>query len=326
MGKNNNCLLNYLSDKARFADMINAELYGGRQVIRPEKLTEISANTYQAVVRGDEAVPPKRQERRGDLAMKYEDGVIYRVFLAEAQDKVLYTLPLRTMDYLTATYKKQHEQIKRDHDRNNDYESISEKFSGLNKTDRLKPTYLLWLYHGEEAWDGPRKLRDMMDFGDDRDGFNRIFQDFTPHLLCINEMKDTNRYNTELKALLDMLRRRSDKKALQELVTGDKTFRLLDEETYEAASVLMNVPSLWKKRKRYSDEGRNYDMCKALQDWEAEIREESAAEIAQKNAVIERKDEEIEQKTEELIRKNAEIDSLEKRVAELEARLAAANG
>ncbi|MCR5119423.1 MAG: hypothetical protein K6B44_07365 [Lachnospiraceae bacterium] len=82
MGKKNNVIINYLSDKARFADMINAELYGGRQVIKPDGLTEISATTYISSSGKDEAKPPHRKERRGDLAMQYKDGSIYRIFLA----------------------------------------------------------------------------------------------------------------------------------------------------------------------------------------------------------------------------------------------------
>ena len=67
MGKANNAIVNYLSDKKRFADMINAELYGGKQVIKPEGLTEISATTYTKKGKTGNTAPPKRRERRGDL-------------------------------------------------------------------------------------------------------------------------------------------------------------------------------------------------------------------------------------------------------------------
>ena len=350
MGKNNNVIINYLSDRVRFADMINAELYGGRQVIKPEGLTQISADTYMALGKARGDVSPKRRERRGDLAMKYEDGSIFRVFLAEAQNKVLYLLPVRSLEYLASSYKKQCEEFKNAHERNDDYGSVAERFSGLNKTDRLKPTHLLWLYHGEETWDGPRTLKDMMDFGNDADGFSKVFQDFVPHLLCINEMKDTANYKTELKMLLDLLIKRSDKGGLKELVDSDERYHKLDPETYETAAVLMNAPSLWKKRKAYSDqEGGTYDMCKALRDWEAEIIEEKDKEMCKalrdmKAEIIEQKEKEfqdmkaeiIEEKDKEMRKalrdrdakieeKDAQIDKLEKEVANLRKQLAEAS-
>ena len=40
---------------------------------------------------------------------------------------------------------------------------------GILKSDRLTPTYTLCLYHGKEIWDGPRSLKDMMDFGEDKE-------------------------------------------------------------------------------------------------------------------------------------------------------------
>ena len=317
MGKKNNVIINYLSDRKRFADMINAEIYGGRQVIKPDKLREISGSSYVKSGEKEGRADTKRKERRQDLAMSYEDEAIYRIFLTEAQDKVSYALPLRDMDYKSAAYRKQYERIKQEHDRNDDYGNMAERFSGMRKSDRLIPSYLLWVYHGEEEWDGPRTLKDMMDFGNDRDGLSLVFKDHEPQLMCINELTDTENYHTELRTLFDLLRRRSDKAAIKKLVMEDARYNRLDEETYEAAAVLMNAPSLLKKRAKYSDEeGRSYDMCKALRDWEAEIREEQAEEIKKKDAELEQKDAELEQK-------DMQINDMGEEIAMLRAKLAA---
>ena len=333
MGKANNAIVNYLSDKKRFADMINAEVYGGRQVIKPKGLTEISATTYTKKGKNQSDKPPKRRERRGDLAMVYEDGTIYRMFLTEAQNKVMYVIPVRSMDYLASAYKKQLDDISREHERCSDYNSYAERFSGFNKTDKLKPVYLLWVYHGEEKWDGAESLKDMVDLGNDKDGFSRIFQDFKAHIIKINEMTDTSNYNTELKSLLDLLRIRSDKTSLRTLVNKEEMFYNMDEETYETASVLLNAPSIWKKRRKYKAdmEGRTYNMCKALREWEAEITEEKNkiideqnAQLEQKDAQLEQKDAQLEQKNAQLEQQNAIIDSLEKENALLKAKLEAA--
>ena len=42
--------------------------------------------------------------------------------------------------------------------------TIDERLSGILRSDRLHPVYTICLYSGEEPWDGPRKLSDMMEF------------------------------------------------------------------------------------------------------------------------------------------------------------------
>jgi len=116
-----------------------------------------------------------------------------------------------------------------------------------------------------------------------------------------------------------VLTSQADKTALRTLVNKEEMFYNMDEETYETASVLLNAPSIWRKRKKYKadTEGRTYDMCKALRDWEAEITEEKNKIIDEQNAQLEQKDAQLEQK-------DALIDSLEKENALLKARLEAA--
>ena len=87
----------YLSDRSRFADLINAEVYHGRQVIRPDGLTEISPVTYRKRSAGETDKLPVRKENREDIVMQYEDGRIYRLFLLEAQDKIPSFLYERTI-------------------------------------------------------------------------------------------------------------------------------------------------------------------------------------------------------------------------------------
>ncbi|MCR4641156.1 MAG: hypothetical protein K5697_03885 [Lachnospiraceae bacterium] len=120
----------------------------------------------------------------------------------------------------------------------------------------------------------------------------------------------TGKHRTELRELMDLLRCRTDKTALQELIEKDERFEVLDEETYETASVLLNAPSIWRKRKRYMDKGGNYNMCTAMRDWAEEIREEQGK-------IIEFKDKQLEQKDTQLEQKNAEIRQLKEELRKL---------
>lgn len=53
MGERNVVMNEFLSDRARFADLINAGIFKGRQIVKPEELTELdtSARRYE---RGEE--------------------------------------------------------------------------------------------------------------------------------------------------------------------------------------------------------------------------------------------------------------------------------
>ena len=97
---------------------------------------------------------------------------------------------------------------------------------------------------------------------------------------------------------MDLLIKRPDKNSLKKMLDEDNRFDKVDEDTYETAAVLMNAPLIWKHRRRYmsDSEGRSYNMCKALRDWEAEIREEVSKEYAGIQEESKRKDVQLEQK------------------------------
>ncbi len=278
MGKANNVLNNYLSNKRHFADLINGTVYDGRQVIHPDKLRQISPDTYEDLENKNPQKTPKRKARYGDLAMRYENSII-RVFLEENQDTISYILPIRDMGYTVARYKQQCQNIKNLHDKANDYNNYSEKFSGLRKDDKLFPVHILWLYHGEAKWDGPRSLKDMIDFGNDEDGFSEMFQDYRPHLVCINEIEDFNPFHTELRKLLEAISLKHRKAGLK-AIQDNENFKHVDEETLEAISVMINTPTLWKNREAIKNkEGSDYDMCTGMREWKEEIIEETTAKV-----------------------------------------------
>lgn len=315
MGKENNVLNRYLSVKYRFADLINATVYGGRRVLDAEHLTEISGTTYEVLEMADASKIPKRRERRNDIAMRHDDGRVYRIFLEENQASVSYNLPLRDMDYLLSGYRKQYEKIKAEHLKKGDLQTFSEKASGMGKNDRLMPIHLLWIYHGEEEWDGPRKLSDIMDFG--QSGMvDAGFTDIAPHLVCLNELREFSSFHTEVRELFQALHYSKDKVGLKRLFETEKKFSHLDADTMEAISVLMHVPSLWKNRRRYmiiEEEKEGYDMCTALKDWEAEIREEMSEQIEDAN----RKAADANRKAEDANRKAEDANQLANRYREL---------
>lgn len=60
--------------------------------------------------------------------------------------------------------------------------------------------------------------------------------------------------------------------------TSERTGRILDAETLKVLSVILNVPKLWSKRKKYIagneiENREEYDMCQAMRELLADAAE-----------------------------------------------------
>ena len=183
----------YLSNKKIFADAFNYLIYDGEPVIKPDELEEIDTTEF-AVPYGDKNVKAPVQKYRDILKVwnaMVDDTAMYVLLGVEIQDKVHYGMPIKSGLYDMLGYSKQIEELKRKNRelaKNKDSEGrsidegelvvengvmkiklTSEEFlSGLCKGDKLKPIITAVIYLGEEAWDGPRSLFDMLDVRDDK--------------------------------------------------------------------------------------------------------------------------------------------------------------
>lgn len=156
----------------------------------------------------------------------------------------------------------------------NNYANWSEKICRMKKTDRLITTYTLCLYHGEEKWDGPRTLKDMMDFGDDEDGMSEFFVDYAFLLYCVNGETDLKIFHTEISQLFELLWYRRNKAGLRKLLKENSEYLQMDSDTLEVAAVALNAPYIWEERNLYmsNEEKGEYNMCQALKEWLEEER------------------------------------------------------
>ena len=74
------------------------------------------------------------------------------------------------------------------------YANEGERLSEVRREERFSPVYTLCLYHGAEEWDGPRSLKDMMDFWENMSGhvgdgaWKECFADYPMRLVCANEL------------------------------------------------------------------------------------------------------------------------------------------
>lgn len=268
MGHIDKMLQRYLSDKGRFADLYNAVCFQGKQVINAKDLTEGSNQYTEGFEEGQNGQTEYLQRVR-DIKMNLQKGGTLRILALENQSLVDYMMPFRCLQYDMLEYKKQLDILRKKNGREKSFSTTAEWLCGIKKTDRISPVYTICLYHGEETWDGPRCLKDMMDFGKDTDEMSRFFSDYSMQLYCVNEESDFSVFHTELKPLFMMLKFRHDKQGLWKLLQKNPVYQSLDAETAEVAAALLHAEDIWKKRERYQKDRNGevtYDMCQALRE------------------------------------------------------------
>ncbi len=285
MGKIDVVVNRYCSDAERFADLFNGVFFEGRQVVKPEELT-LSSQVYRQTPatsgqESEEERLPKKDmflERTRDIKMTNRKGTAFRILAVESENKVDYGMPFRTMQYDVMEYQQQVNKIRR---RNSWGRAGQRKKPGkLRKTDRLWPVYTLCVYYGTKKWDGPRCLRDMMDFGTNEDGMSEFFADYPFRLLCVNEMEDFSIFHTQLQDVFRLMQCRKDKEKMLRLLEESPKYRELDEETLELLAVVVDEPRIWENRSKYKQEGQEggYNMCKAWKEMKRDARNEGKLE------------------------------------------------
>ena len=151
----------YMSDKARFADVFNYFIYGGRQVLCPEHLQE--KNIVEHVFPYGEDKKSQDLQRFRDVLknaciMTDKQERTYVLLSIENQSHIHYAAPVKDMLYDAMSYCRQVEAIDTAHRRRKDKSEPSEFLGGFYKDDRLRPVITLMIYWSDEEWDGKHKL------------------------------------------------------------------------------------------------------------------------------------------------------------------------
>lgn len=279
MGKTSVVVTNFVRNKRRFADVFNGYCFGGETIVRPEDLEEASEQYMQEQGAEDS---PDETERFRDVKMRLKNGGILRILAIENQDYVDYAMPFRCMEYDCLEYGRQVQELKDVNRQKKSLKGPNEWLSGIRKTDRLSPIYTVCLYHGEDEWNGPRTLREMMDFGEDADSMSELFADYSMRLFCVNEHMNFDMFHTELREVFAALNCRRDKAGMQKLMQENEAYHHLDRDSVRTLSVLLKQPQIWEEREKYmskNEDREEYDMCLALREWAADERAEGATRM-----------------------------------------------
>lgn len=288
MGKYDDAMYRYLSDNDRFADLFNAVLFGGRAVLRGEDLeshAERSVDVRLPASKGISSLVPEFRNGVRDIVKRFGSKAGFLVLGVENQNTVDYAMPYRILQYHLSNYREQMERIKKQKEKELRDQSISVNYfnTRFGAEDKLRPIYTICFYHGTERWNGPRSLKDMMDFGEETDGWKDCFQDYHMILFCAGEQSDLSGFRTELKLLLEVLRLRQDRAGMSRLWSRDD-FSHVHWETAEIIAVMTDNTELLERLKQQTrnQEGDECNMCLAMEEmkreWQAEGEMKGKAE------------------------------------------------
>lgn len=271
----------FFSDDERYADIINGIACQGRQMVTKTDLQELDTQTgflrRVKFIRQWQDTFNHRNVRIRDCVRKAAFGVNFAIIGIESQEVTDYSIPLRNMAYDVGEYEKQAMKIRKEVRRNYQGISAGEYLYGFRKESRLYPVVTFILYSGEEEWDGPKSLYEMLDFTGIPAGLKKMIPDYRVNVIDIRKLKDTSVFKTDVRQVFDFIRCAKDKKALQELVENDDYYRNMEEDAFDVVSRYTNMVKLIETKEYYRKEGR-VDMCKAIMDWLEESREEGREE------------------------------------------------
>lgn len=267
----NNISKTYLADPERFAQICNNTLFGGRAIISPGGLHEL--DTHESKVMGIDRKEAKAIWKDRDLLRMYKEHCALAIIGIENQSDIHYCMPVRCFLYDALNYEEQRGKIKKAHDKAKDLKG-AELLSGFSEHDRLIPVFTVVVYFGNEPWDGPKSLHEMLVLPDALKEYEAMLADYRINLLDIGQMQNLEQYDGELKAFFGFLKYRKDKKKLGTFIKeNDSIFDGLSMETVQAISIMADVSDVEQYCERQKNHGeRGIDMCQAWEEIKADER------------------------------------------------------
>ena len=273
----------YVKDVGVFADIFNYYIYGGRQVILPEQLTERDTTKIALPYGADGAAVPVQKFR--DVQKLYAamtDGKMeYVLYGAKSQAEIHYAMAVKNNLYDALEYAGQVEEAAKSHrremrrkkeqgdaadDEDGKTPNAGEFLSGFWKEDRLIPSITVTIFFGSEEWDGPLSLFDMMDVSDT--DVLACMDNYHVRLIAPAWMPDEEimKFQSSLREVMLFVKYSKDRENLSRVLETNK--ERFQEVERRAADVIEAITNSGIK---YDEEDEVVNVCQAIQ----EMRKES---------------------------------------------------
>ena len=282
----------YVKDAGVFADIFNYYIYGGRQGILPEQLTERDSTKIALPYGADGAVVPVQKFR--DVQKLYAamtDGKIeYVLYGAENQAEIHYAMAVKNNLYDALEYAGQVEEAAKSHrkemkqkkeqgktsaDEDRKTPSAGEFLSGFWKEDRLIPSITVTIFFGPEEWDGPLSLLEMMDVSDP--DVLACMDNYHVRMIAPAQMSDEEimKFQSSLREVMLFIKYSKDSENLSRILEANAK-RFMEVER-RAADVIEAITNSGIK---YDESEEVVNVCQAIQEIRKESEKKKAQEVA----------------------------------------------
>lgn len=277
----------FLEDNDRFADVVNAGVFHGKVILSGGQLKNI--NSFASAVFGKLRKKMTVHKYR-DLIKKSTFGVNFALIGVENQTDIHYAMPVRIMGYDFLGYEVQLREIRKRHRMRKDL-SGAEFISGFSKKDKLYPILTLVVYYGEEPWDGPESLFQMIDWKDIPKEVREKVVDYPLYVLDVRHFTGNEQMKTDTRIVFGFLQRQNDICQLKQYIKeNEEEFSDMQEDAYDMISILSNSRELIECKDEHVGEKGEYNMCEAIKQMKEEGRLEGRLEgkgLGKAEAVLE---------------------------------------
>ena len=164
-------LKSYWNNNDQFADLFNAILFHGEQVIKADELNAMDTEESNILENKGYAESIKASRDSVKIRKKSTAYGIELVLLGlENQENIHYAMPMRVMGYDYAAYKKQYDDNAQKYKKAGGLNE-DEFLSKMKKTDKFIPVITVVVYYGEKAWDGATTLHEMLNIPEEMTEF-----------------------------------------------------------------------------------------------------------------------------------------------------------
>lgn len=259
-------LKNYWNNNEQFADLFNAVLFGGEQVISPDELED--ADTEESSILEHRKYAESIKASRDSIKIckkSLTHGVEFVMLGLESQEHIHYAMPMRVMGYDYGTYKKQYDSNARKYQKR-DGMTDDEYLSRMKQTDRFTPVITVVVYYGDNPWDGATTLHGMLNIPDKMKPFVNDYK----MLLVEARQNDLILHNMTNIAFFDMLKVVLDK-SITKNEAKEKVIEYAIEHNVDK-TVVMTVAGATNRKIDYNALSKKGDvtMCTLFDEIEKE--------------------------------------------------------
>lgn len=271
-------LKNFWKDNARFADLFNAILFNGENVIKPEELEEADTDLSTVLKFNSHA---DTLQKVLDVVKKSAHGVDFVILGLENQQKVHYGMPLRVMLGDALGYLKEYQEISGNNKKEGKWKNSEEFLSGFCKDDRLHPMVTICIYYGENIWDGPMSLKDMLNIPEN---LCSVVNDYRMNLIQVWNSEQFNFKNPDVCTVFGVSR--NIFKREYNKITDVYKNQEIDSEIGLVIGAITESQELINQA--LEQQGGKMNMCKALEELKLEGVAEGMEKGIEKGKIVAR--------------------------------------